>query len=123
MNAELVTFKEFKEQGIVKAIIYDCQWDAVEKIRVCIMQPATSHMTIDPMWKSDYMMRKSYSAIAKCAPGDTYDFEVGKTIALNKLSEKYNKAINRRVALFVKHMTKAIECANTFLAKQKYSEK
>ena len=60
-------------------------------------------------------MPNTYTAIARCMPGDEYDFEVGKRVAIKKLSEKYNKAVDKRVARFAKHMTMVVESANKYL--------
>lgn len=41
---------------------------------------------------SKSIISKSYRATAKCHPDDTFDPEVGKAIAKNRLLNKYNEA-------------------------------
>ena len=120
MNTNRVEIKEFKDSGIVKATIYDCRYDAIDKLNTKFIAPSTSDVVITQMCNIDnsYLMRYSYSAIARCMPGDEYDFEVGKRIAIKKLSEKYNHALDRRFARFAKHMSKSVDAVNKYLEKK-----
>lgn len=121
MNTNRVEIKEFKDSKIVKATIYNCRYDAVDKINSKFIAPSTSDIMVSQTYNNDnsYMMRYSYSAIARCMPGDEYDFEVGKRIAIKKLSEKYNNALDRRVARFAKHMNKSVDAVTKYLDKKK----
>lgn len=122
MNTNRVEIKEFKDSKIVKATIYGCKFDAIDKINSKFIAPSTSDVGIS-VWNgfngNSYMMRNSYSAIARCMPGDEYDFEVGKRIAVKKLSEKYNDALDRRVARFAQHMNKSVAAVQKYLDKKK----
>lgn len=110
MNIDRVEFKECGN-GVVKATIYGCRYDALDKLNRKFIAPSTSDIRIEDSWCKDngYLMRPSYSAIARCAEDDTYDFEVGKRVAAKRLAEKYNKAIDRRMAKFLIHMNKTLE--------------
>ena len=124
MDVRRVEIKEIKEAGVIKATIRHCNYDAIHKINDNFMFTATSSLNVDSPFgfynKSKYyMMPYSYSAIARCMPGDEYDFETGKRIAIKKLSEKYNKGIDKRVARFAKDMAKAVESANKYLENKK----
>lgn len=121
MNTNRVEIKEFKDSKIVKATIYGCKYDAIDKLNSKFIAPSTSDVIVSQMYNKDnsYMMRNTYSAIARCMPGDEYDFEVGKRIAMKKLSEKYNNALDRRIARFAKHMSKSVDAVNKYLDKKK----
>ena len=119
MDIKRVEIKEIKEAGIIKATIRGCQYDAFDKINSNFVFNATSSIAVSncgyPSTRNCYIMPYSYTAVARCMPGDEYDFETGKRIAIKKLSEKYNRAVDRRVARFVNHMTKVVESANKYL--------
>ncbi len=118
MDIRRVEIKEIKEAGIIKATIRGCQYDALDKINNNFVFNATSSIAVSsgyPTYNNCYIMPYSYTATARCMPGDEYDFETGKRIAIKKLSEKYNKAIDKRVARFANHMTKVVESANKYL--------
>jgi hypothetical protein len=115
MNIDRVEIKECGNK-VIKATIYGCKYDAIDKLNRKFIAPSTSDISFAATWKNDngYLMRNSYSAIARCDKEDTYDFEVGKRIATKKLAEKYNKAIDRRMAKFLIHMNKALESMDKY---------
>lgn len=116
MNINRVEFKECGN-GVVKATINDCTYDALEKLNRKFIAPSTSDIEIDNHWdarNNEYLMRYSYSAIARCSADDEYDFEVGKRIAAKRLAEKYNKAVDRRLAKFLVHMNKALKSMDKY---------
>ena len=120
MNTNRIEFKECGN-GIIKATVYGCKYDALDKINRKFIAPSTSDIEIGYMWKKDneYLMRNSYSAIARCCADDTYDVEIGKQIATKKLSEKYNRAMDRRIARFAKHMKKSVDAMNKYMQTHK----
>jgi hypothetical protein len=106
MDISKVKFEEFPN-GVVKASISDCRYDAINKINRKFVATTTSAIEIDSTWNKaskEYRMNNTYSAIAKCSQDDEYSFEVGKKIALKKLNEKYNRSIDKRIARFLMHM-------------------
>ena len=112
MNVSKVEFKELKDKGIVIAQIGNIRYDAIDKINRNFVDTVTSKIGVDTHWDrgNEYTMPHSLKAIARCAPNDTYDFEVGKKIALKKLTEKYESGINKRIARFRGHMAQV--CSN-----------
>lgn len=115
MNVDRIEFMECGN-GVVKATIYGCKYDAMDKLNSKFIAPSTSDIRIEDRWCKDnhYLMRNSYSAIARCMDGDEYDFEVGKRIAAKKLAEKYNKAIDKRMARFLIHMDKTLKAMDKY---------
>lgn len=115
MNTNRIEIKECGH-GVIKATIYGCRFDAIDKLNRKFIAPSTSDIEINNQWNKDngYLMRDSYSAIARCAADDTYDFEVGKRIAIKRLAEKYNKAVDRRMAKFLVHMNKTLESMDKY---------
>ena len=113
MDNSRVKFEEFGN-GVVKASISDCRFDAIDYINDKIVQPVTSAIQVKENFKNNsfekYLMKHTYSAIARCSNDDSYSFEEGKKIALKRLSEKYTKSLDRRVALFFQHMNQV--CKN-----------
>ena len=124
MDVSKVTFKEIKDKGIVIAQIDAIEFDAFDKINSFILC-ATSKVSLGTRasyWvdgkdlkERKYFMPTSMKSIARCHPNDTYSYEKGKSIALKKLSEKYNRSLDRRVARFTRDMSKAVKCAEKYL--------
>lgn len=106
MDISKVRFDEFPN-GVVKATISGCSYDALDKINRKFMATTTSAIEIDKTWAKagkDYLMNHTYTAIARCSKDDTYSFEEGKKIALKRLTEKYNRSVDKRIARFLMHM-------------------
>ena len=51
--------------------------------------------------KDKYGLKNSYSGIARCAPGDEWNEELGRKIAFNKAKEKLNNAFFKRAKTYV----------------------
>ena len=112
MDISRVEFKEFPN-GVVKATIDSCRYDALDKINRKFVATVTSSINIDDIWSktaNKYWMNNTYTAIARCMQGDEYSLEEGKKIALKKLNEKYNKSMDKRINLFLTHMKQV--CSN-----------
>ena len=113
MDTNRVVFEEFPN-GVVKASISGCTFDALNKINRKFVSTVTASIEIADTWTKaakKYKMNSTYSAIARCMQGDEYSFEEGKKIALKKLNEKYNKSMDKRINLFLKHIKQV--CNNT----------
>ena len=48
-----------------------------------------------------YNLKNSYSGVARCAPGDEWNEELGRKIAFNKAKEKLNSAFFKRAKTYV----------------------
>lgn len=113
MDVKRVEFKEFPN-GVVKATISGCTYDALNKINRKFVATVTSSVELSDTWNKSakqYYMNHTYTAIARCMQGDEYSLEEGKKIALKKLNEKYNKSMDKRINLFLTHMKQV--CSNT----------
>lgn len=64
-----------------------CQQDYLDSIAFCI--------------EDKYNLKNSYSGVARCAPGDEWNEELGRKIAFNKAKEKLNSAFFKRAKTYV----------------------
>ena len=76
-----------KEKRTIAARMVDCQYDIIDILY---------KMGIDRVFRAnyrieDFLIKDTYRGVAKCAPEDTWDEEVGKRIARNRLLKKYHK--------------------------------
>ena len=112
MKIDRVKFEEFPG-GIVKASVSGCRFDAIDKINGKFVATTTSAIEFGSnVWSKAhryYIMNDTYSAIARCAPEDEYDFEIGKKVAMKKLNDKYHRSMDRRIARFKNDVTKMIQ--------------
>lgn len=112
MKIERVKFEEFPG-GIVKASVSGCRFDAMDKINGKFVATTTSAIEFGSnVWSKahkHYIMNDTYSAIARCAPEDEYNFEVGKKIAMKKLNDKYHRSLDRRIVRFKNDVTKMLQ--------------
>ncbi len=63
------------------------QQDYLDRIAFCI--------------EDKYDLKNSYSGVARCAPGDEWNEELGRKIAFNKAKEKLNSAFFKRAKTYV----------------------
>lgn len=113
MDDNRITYEEFPN-GVVKATISRCRHDALDKINRKFVATVTSAIEISDAWSSaaeKYFMKNTYYAIARCDKDDVYSFEEGKKLAKKRLAEKYNKSMDKRINLFLKHIQQM--CSNT----------
>jgi len=52
-------------------------------------------------WHDKYFLKNSYSGVARCAPDDEWNEEIGRKIAFNKAKEKLNNAFFKRAKAYV----------------------
>ena len=117
MDVSRVEYLHFPVQGIVVAKIEGCAWDAVDEINNKFIQPSTSALFID--WKmgrkhAEFKMPHSFKAIARCHEEDEYDEKKGESIALKKLTDKYQSSLNKRFYLFLKYMDKSLKIMDKY---------
>lgn len=98
-----IKYIQLPEKKMTIAILEDCRYDAVVKISK--MLEAASSLRFDPQ---KYLMANSFRAIAKCAPEDEWDEEVGKAVAKAKVMKKYYKAYDKRLDAFVDELNDAM---------------
>lgn len=113
MDINRVEFQEIPSQGVVIARIKSTRYDAIDLINQKFIAHATSKILIEPASYGNidnrYLMPNSLKAVARCHPDDTYSFEEGKRIALNKLIDKYHSSLDNRFALFLTDMDKVLK--------------
>lgn len=109
MKNERVTYQVFSS-GVIKATIKDCRLDAINVLNDKFIAHSTSCLYVGANKFDDrYLMPYSFTAIAKCSPEDEFDVERGKQIALSRLSEKYEKSLNKRLARFMLNLDKSLQ--------------
>ena len=100
MDNNRVKYTVIKDKGIVRATISNCEFDALFAFNKKFMLPSTNCLELDITFgrESDekFTMPHQLSAVARCHAEDEWDEEVGKKIALKKLSEKYNYSMDKR---------------------------
>ena len=102
MDNTRVEYKVIPEKRIVIANIYGTEHDAIDIFNGKFFANTTSALSIvREYWNHDngrFTMPRSFKAVARCHPEDVFDEEKGKKIALNKLSEKYNRSLDKHLA-------------------------
>lgn len=99
MDNKRVKYVVVKDKGIVRAVISDCEYDAIYAFNKKFMLPSTHSLgMIINCDNEKFTMPYQFSAVARLHPEDEWNEEVGKDIALKKLSEKYNKSLDRHLS-------------------------
>ena len=99
MDNKRVKYVVIKDKGIVRAIISDCKYDAFHAFDTKFMLPSTFYLELNGTRNNEkFNMPHQFSAVAKLHSEDEWDEEIGKKIALKKLSEKYNESLDRHLA-------------------------
>ena len=119
MDDNRITYEEFPN-GVVKATITGCRHDALDKINRKFVAPVTASIEITDAWShaaEKYFMKNTYYAIARCDKEDVYSLEKGKKLAKKRLAEKYNRSIDKRINLFLKHIKQMCENTEEYVSK------
>lgn len=123
MNNNRVEFKVIEEQRVVVATIKGTTYDAINVFNSKFLAHATSSLVIDDMWVKNrnqkFFMPHSMKAVARCIPEDEFSVEKGKQIALKKLSEKYNKSLDRHLKHIHDDMKKCLDNMEVYLKRHK----
>ena len=117
MDVSRVEYLHFPEQGIVVAKIAGCTWDALEEINRKFVEPSTCEIQFEERFSrkhNAFRMPFSFKAVARCHEEDEYDEKKGEAIALRKLTDKYQSALNKRFYLFMKHMDKSLKIMDKY---------
>ena len=112
MNANIVKYKVYADKGIVVAIIRPGTCDAINEFNKKYMAQTTAGIELDFGWNkaSDHFaMPAKLTAVAKCHPEDTFNEELGKRIAFNKLRKKYNESMNKRLYKILTCLHKSVK--------------
>ena len=99
----------------------DCNWaySIEDRLVFCII-PNTERAVLDffeeemcwpyPIQVSDAMrMPKHFTGMARCAPGDEWNLEVGKKIAYARAKENYARSFDKHVQAGIKAMEKLMD--------------
>lgn len=121
MDKTRVTYIVDEKNGIVVAEINGCRHDAIEKLNNRFIPNITSGITVSPIgWFSKFAMNYKYRAVAKKHPDDEWNETIGKREALNKLTDVYEAALNRRLALFMQKFDQIVGDVAAYLSDKKF---
>lgn len=110
MDNTRVEYKVIPEKGIVIAKIGGTYWDAMEAFNRKFLSTSTSSLEINNFGRDEkFCMPYMFKAVARCHPEDIFDEEKGKRIALNKLSEKYNRSLDKHLANIMLALDKTLK--------------
>lgn len=116
MNIKRVKYVVVKDKGIVRAIISDCEYDAFDVFHKKFMLPSTHHLALLANGKHEkFIMPYQFSAVAKLHPEDEWNEETGKKIALKKLSEQYNRSLDKHLANMYDALSGVMEKMKVYL--------
>lgn len=120
MDKTKVQYKVIPENGVVVATIYNTSFDAVDMINERFMQHATSSLYIKCRDYRDerFMMPNYFKAVAKCNAEDTFDENVGKRIALNKLTDAYHNSLNVHLFNYLTYISACADNIEEYLTKR-----
>lgn len=119
MKHDNVEYKVIPEKQIVTATIKGIQNDPIHVFNDRFMAHATSDIEIGAWWNQKFMMPYSMKAVARCIPDDEFSVEKGKQIALKKLSEKYNRSLDRHLMHIANAMKKCLDNMDVYFTKHK----
>lgn len=121
MDHSKVTYKKDMVNKVVIAEIEDIQFDAFKKINKNFVSTVTSKIHLIPVSDStEYLMPYKMKAVARCVDGDKFNYEKGKQIALRKLDEKYENAVNKRIARFLMDMNSVLTEIDKYFVNKKF---
>ena len=88
-----------KDEGVVVCILNDTNYYFSDYIMARLLRQ--DYRDIVPSLHNEYFLKNSYSGVARCAPGDEWNEELGRKIAFNKAKIKLNMAFFKRAQLYV----------------------
>lgn len=121
MDKRKVKYFVDEANGVVVATINNCSYDAVDFINTKFIDGVRQCLWFGSGYKNGerYYMQDTYKAIAKCNKDeDTFDAEVGKRIALGRLTDKYHNSLNKRIHNFIEDLDKVLDDAEDYLNKR-----
>lgn len=95
-----------KEAGIVKATIDNCDKDVYK----LVLKRAKNPHLFNPVVLYEVLkLKKKYVGVAKCAPGDVFNEEIGRIMAARRASLKYEKDRTKALHRFMEHFFNLME--------------
>lgn len=95
-----------KEAGIVKATIDNCDKDVYK----LVLKRAKNSYLFNPVVLYEVLkLKKKYVGVAKCAPGDVFNEEIGRIMAARRASLKYEKDRTKALHRFMEHFFNLME--------------
>lgn len=98
-NQNDVEFIVKADKGVVVCKLHNCK-EIVEK------RIFKQNNTVFPYFPEKYYIDNIYVGVAKCAPEDTFDEEIGKKIALTKAKRKRAQAANNAIKQYISDVQK-----------------
>ena len=83
----MINYNVDEKNGIVEATISGCENDVINSVNKALRAAGFCKLNVDCLKIPD-----SFKAKAKCHPEDTFDVEVGKALAKQRLLDKYHGA-------------------------------
>ena len=131
MDHSRVKYVVDEANRVVVAEIEGVDLDAQAKLNNKIIPVVSSKLKVhsiskgswDPWGDSvtdEFIMPYKLRAVARCHPEDTWDIEKGKQIALKKLDEKYEAAINKRINNFANVLSSAVLAIDEYLENKNF---
>ena len=102
-----VEFRVFKDKGIVVCRLLNCFDIAQNRIE------KYTHIAFTA-WADKYLIPNVFVGVAKCAPEDTFDEEIGKKVALTKAKARRCKAVNNMIKKFIEDEKRDLEVLTTY---------
>ena len=121
MDNDRVKFMVDRDNKVVVAEIKSCTFDALELVNRKFVSNTTSGIEInvgDLLRNPKFEMNHSYKAVARLRDGDEWDEQVGKAVALDKLTEVYHNGVNKRLANYSTYLRKIADNIDGYLVKQ-----
>ena len=117
MDTNRVNYVVIKNKGIVRATISECEHDAFDVFDSKFMLPSTHYLVLCSNDEHErFNMPYQFTAVAKLHHEDKWDEEVGKKIALKKLTEKYNHSLDKHMKNMYKALKNVMEKAEVYLS-------
>lgn len=89
-----ITYKVDEKSGTVVCKLSNCENIALNRI--------LTYCNDYNIRFSDFLIRDTYIGVARCMPGDSFDVEYGKKLALTRAKIKRGRAINRVINKHIK---------------------
>lgn len=104
----MIKHYEDKEHGRVIAVATGCEFDAINKI----MKRFQYVFDCADCGLEKALMPNTFKAVATCHPEDTYDFQIGRQIADEKLMAKLKSSEDKAIQRWKKHMINRINAVD-----------
>ena len=105
----MIKYYVVPEDKKIIAVLQNCEWDALNKIE-------KMWGNFDCMMSSrKYMMKNQYRVVVKCHEDDTFDVEIGKKIAKDKLMKRYYKDFDARIQMFRNDLAKTLARVDEYI--------